>query len=204
MKEKYNLFQNCHFSAIRTLTFAPETNTQHIMEKNTLSDGMMAVMLEEEAWKNISYDFNWTEQLLEKYQDKVDWESVCRNSNVTWTVAMLEKFRKRIDWKALSGSTSQKSILCPEVVEKFENCWDWSELSGNEDLPLETVEKMADRIVWKELVNTYRGAGENRFYEEIMRKFSDRIPASVLKDSRLWYAIVDKKADEIVKEICLG
>jgi len=174
------------------------------MEKYTLNDGMMAVMLEEDAWKSVSGDFNWTEQLLEKYQDKVDWESVCRNSNVTWTVAMLEKFRKRIDWKALSGSTSQKSILCPEVVEKFENCWDWSELSGNEDLPLETVEKMADRIVWKELVNSYRGSDENRFYEEIMRKFSDRIPASVLKDSRLWYAIVDKKADEIVKEICLG
>lgn len=203
MKEKYNLFQNCHFSAIRTLTFAPETNTQHIMEKNTLSDGMMAVMLEEEAWKNISYDFNWTEQLLEKYQDKVDWESVSRSSNVTWTVAMLEKFRKRIDWKELS-STGQKSILCPEVVEKFENCWDWSELSGNGDLPLETVEKMADRIVWKELVNSFRGFDEIRFYEELLRKFSDRIPASVLKGSRLWNALVDKKTDEILKEICLG
>lgn len=47
-------------------TFASETNTKHIMEKINLNDGLMAIMLEEEAWKNLSYDFNWTEQLLEK------------------------------------------------------------------------------------------------------------------------------------------
>lgn len=173
------------------------------MEKINLNDGLMAIMLEEEAWKNLSYDFNWTEQFLEKYQDKVDWESVCRSGNVTWTVSMLEKFRKRIDWKELS-STGQKSLLCPEVVEKFENCWDWTVLSGNCDLPMATIEKMADRIVWKEVVNSYRGSDEIAFFDQLLKKFSDRIPASILKDSRLWDALVDKKTDEIMKEICLG
>lgn len=173
------------------------------MEKNTLNDGMMAIMIEEEAWKNLSYDLAWNEQLLEKYQDKVDWEAVSHNSGINWTVAMLEKFRKKIDWKELSG-TSQKSILCPEVVEKFENSWDWTVLSGNGDLPIETIEKMADRIVWKEVVNSYRGSEERVFCEELMRKFSDRIPASVLKDSRLWNTLVEKKQEEIQKRICLG
>lgn len=172
------------------------------MEKINLNDGLMAIMLEEEAWKNLSYDFNWTEQLLEKYQDKLDWESVSRSSNVHWTVPMLEKFRRKIDWKELSG-TCQKSLLCPEVVEKFENCWDWTVLSGNSYLPMATVEKMADRIVWKEVVNSYRSSDEYAFYEKLLEKFSDRIPASILKDSRLWNVLVEKKQEEILQRICL-
>ena len=173
------------------------------MEKNTMNDGMMASMLEEEAWKNLSYDLAWNEQLLEKYQDKVDWEGVCHNSEVHWTVQMLEKFRKKIDWKELSR-TNQKSLLCPEVVEKFENCWDWTELSGNCYLPMDTIEKMADRIVWKELVNSYPSSDERGFFEELLNKFSDRIPASILKDSRLWSNLVEKKQEEIQRRICLG
>ena len=202
MRKKFESFSSCHFLATQGNTFATETNIKHIMEKNNLNDGMMAIMIEEEAWKNLSYDLAWNEQLLEKYQDKVDWEGVCHNGNVNWTVSMLEKFRKKIDWKELSG-TCQKSLLCPEVVEKFENCWDWTVLSGNSYLPMATVEKMADRIVWKEAVNSYRSSDEYVFYEQLLEKFSDRIPASVLKDSRLWNTLVEKKQEEIQKSICL-
>ena len=202
MKEKNNIFPNCHFSAIYALTFASETNTKHIMEKLNLNDGLMAIMLEQDAWYNLSYEFNWNEQLLEKYQDKLDWESVSRSSNIHWTVPMLEKFRHKIDWKELSG-TCQKSILCLEVVEKFENYWDWTVLSGNNYLPMATVEKMADRIVWKEAVNSYRSSDEDVFYEQLLEKFSDRIPASILKDSRLWNVLVEKKQEEILQRICL-
>jgi hypothetical protein len=66
-----------------------------------------------------------------------------------------------------------------------------------------TVEKMADRIVWKEVVNSYRSSDEYAFYEQLLEKFSDRIPASILKDSRLWDALVEKKQEEILQRICL-
>jgi hypothetical protein len=66
-----------------------------------------------------------------------------------------------------------------------------------------TVEKMADRIVWKEVVNSYRSSDEYVFYEQLLEKFSDRIPASILKDSRLWDALVEKKQEEILQRICL-
>ena len=124
------------------------------------------------------------------------------NLNDGLMAIMLEKFRRKIDWKELRG-TCQKSLLCPEVVEKFESCWDWTVLSGNDDLPMATVEKMADRIVWKEVVNSYRSSDEYAFYEQLLEKFSDRIPASILKDSRLWNVLVGKKQDEILQRICL-
>ena len=30
----------------------------------------------DEAWKELSGNYNWSESLLEKYQDKVDWHEV--------------------------------------------------------------------------------------------------------------------------------
>jgi hypothetical protein len=52
-------------------------------------------------------------------------------------------------------------------------------------------------------VNSYRSSDEYAFYEELLEKFSDRIPASILKDSRLWDALVEKKQEEILQRICL-
>jgi hypothetical protein len=70
------------------------------MDNKKLKEGMLALQLEEEAWKELSRDIPWTEDLLERYKDKVDWEAVCNNSDIHWSVAMLEKFRKQIDWTA--------------------------------------------------------------------------------------------------------
>ena len=136
-------------------------------------------------------------------KDKVDWECISMNSSIHWTVAMLQKFQGRIDWKALSR-TGQKSLLCPEVVGKFENRWDWSELSGNSDLPEDTIEKFADRIVWRELLNSYRGRDEKLFSMAFLHKFEKYISASILKESNLWDALVDEKRDDLLKSICLG
>ena len=172
------------------------------MEKTSLNEGIMALILEEEAWKQLSFDLAWTEPLLEKYQDKVDWEAVCNNSSVLWNVSMLEKFRHKIDWKALSGS-AQTSILSPEVVSRFAACWDWNELSGNNNLPVDTIEKMADRIVWKALLNSYH-YNDRFFSSEFFRKFEKHITASVLKDSNLWDAMVEEKKEELKRSICLG
>ena len=39
------------------------------MEKINLAEGLMAQMMEEEAWKRLSGSFGFTLQMLEKYQD---------------------------------------------------------------------------------------------------------------------------------------
>ena len=114
---------------------------------------------------------------------------------------MLEKFKNRIDWARLS-STSQKSILTPEVVEKFKDRWSWKELSENTDLPLATIRRMADYIDWRALIDQgYRG---ELFGVAFLKEFEDRIPASAFKDSWLWHRIVDEKEELIRAEIALG
>lgn len=41
----------------------------------TIKDDFMQRIATEEAWKSLSEDFAWTEALLEKNCDKVDWQS---------------------------------------------------------------------------------------------------------------------------------
>lgn len=171
------------------------------MEKTNLNDGLMAQMIEEEAWKDLSGDYPWSEALLERFKDKVDWEEVSSNRDVLWTVSMLEKFKNRIDWCALSR-TSGKSLLIPEVVEQFKDRWDWKELSENYELPIETIRKMADYIDWKALIDCrYR---DDIYSMEFLKEFEERIPASSFKNSGLWKRIVDDKVEKLRAEIILG
>ncbi len=79
-------------------------------------------ILDEEAWQKLSVEFPWSEQLLEKYQDKVDWKAVSVNDNMVWTASMLEKFKHFIDWDQLSRCTHQ-CILTAEMLERFKEYW---------------------------------------------------------------------------------
>ena len=45
------------------------------MEK-TINDEFMQQVATEQACKELSEEFSWTESLLEKYSDKVDWKEI--------------------------------------------------------------------------------------------------------------------------------
>lgn len=149
------------------------------MEKINLCEGVVAQMMDTEAWGNVSGDFPFSEAQLEKYADKLDWKEVSGNTNIFWSVQMLEKFKRRIDWTALSRCLQEENVSA-ELLEKFKDNWNWEELSDNN---WSCCEKLAT--------------------EEFIRKYSDRIPACDFKDSRLWREMVEKKEKEIKKQICL-
>ena len=52
------------------------------MDKVNLAEGLMAQMMEEEAWSSLSGDFGFTLQMLEKYQDRLDWNEISENTNI--------------------------------------------------------------------------------------------------------------------------
>lgn len=74
----------------------------------TLSNDFMQKIATEEAWKELSGDFQWNESLLEKYQDKVDWHEVSENTNILWTIPMVQKFKNRIDWDSSPDMQKKK------------------------------------------------------------------------------------------------
>ena len=159
------------------------------MEKINLAEGLMAQMMEEEAWKNLSRNFGFTIQMLEKYQDKLDWKEVSENTTIVWTMDILEKFKKRISWKAFSEYCDE-SVLTPEIIERFKEHFDWHALSSKSDLPMFIYDKYSDLLDWKKIINTYdRRERLNRAFFE---KYRDYIPASAFKDSTLWENIVDE------------
>lgn len=171
------------------------------METKKASYDQMFQNIESEAWSNLSRDYHWNESLLEMYKDKVDWDEITSNHDIEWNVSMLEKFKDKINWKILS-STTQNSLLVPEILERFIDRWDWKELSKNCHIPIETIRKMADYIDWKELITyNYR---EDIYGMAFYKEFADRIPESDLKDSCLWHVIVEEKVTTLRSVLALS
>ena len=122
------------------------------MATKKLTNEFMEKVLNDSAWKELSNDFQWTEQMLEKHKNNVDWKEISQNRNIVWTPAMLEKFKKQIDWKELSG-ISCETILTEECFEQFKDYWNWSELSDNENFSLtyELIDRFIDLWDWSSL-----------------------------------------------------
>ena len=161
----------------------------------------MEKIMEDEAWKKLSSDFPWTEKMLEKFQNKVDWEEVSNNYNMLWTPSMLDKFKWKIDWHQLSGKSSE-ALMITENIERFKDYWDWKELSVNDSLAWseQLIERFIDYWDWERLLNNYfldNKILNNKFFE----KYQDRIPASKLQNSNLWDNMVEEEKQKIIARI---
>lgn len=171
------------------------------MEQKT-NDEFMRNILVEEAWKDLSLGFAWSEPLLEKYQDRVSWEDISLNPYIRWTIPMVGKFSKRINWKIFSACAVEK-VLTPKLVEAFKDKWDWHELSGNPELHLsyEQMEKYADLLDWVELISEEDFSVPDGKGIDFYEKFCEYIPASKLQGSTLWCEMLEQQRAELVGEI---
>lgn len=173
------------------------------MATKTLSNDFMQQIADEAAWKGLSGNLSWTEALLEKYQDKVDWQEVTMNLNILWTIPMLQKFKHRIHWDKLSECVGN-NVLTENCIETFKNKWNWTELSRNcrFSLTIELLEKFANYWDWDEIINgrsdeLYSNVNAIEFYE----RYKEYIPAAKLQNSILWYIIVNQRECQIMAEI---
>lgn len=170
------------------------------MTTRRLSNEFMEEMLNDAAWEDLAADFAWTEQLLEKYEDKLNWEKISDNVNILWTQSMLDKFRNRIDWNALS-SNSNKLLFTKANLIRFKNYWNWSELSSNNFFKPspDILEELKDMFNWGELINRYF---EDELYSfDFLEQVIDKIPLSQLQTSQLWSSIVNSRTKELTIEI---
>lgn len=171
------------------------------MATRTLGDDFMQRIADEGAWKELSSDLGWTETLLEKYQDRIDWQELSENRNILWTVPMLQKFKHRINWEKLSRCADE-NILTENCIETFEEKWNWTELSCNSSINSYLLEKFADKWDWESIIDCYNQklfSNENaiEFYE----RYKGYIPAAKLQYSNLWNEIVEQRKHQILLEI---
>ena len=156
----------------------------------------------DEAWKELSGTYSWSESLLEKYQDRVDWHDVSENPFILWTIPMIQKFKNRIDWDKFSRH-ARTETLTEAFIDAFKDKWNWTELSENSAMELthELLEKYADKWNWETIIdscecNIFDEKGID-FYE----RYKDYIPASKLQQSMLWKEIVKQQKIQLINEI---
>lgn len=170
------------------------------MTTENLNNDFMEQVIEDLAWKEISSNQPWSEQLLDKYKDKVHWGEISGNSEVVWTSSMLDKYKSRIDWDELSESRS-KNLFSIEILEKYKSYWNWSNLSSNRWIKFDKdmLNRFADKWNWKELISNREL--DAMFSAEFLKEFYHYIPASALQSSSLWDKLVEDKSEELISKI---
>ena len=168
--------------------------------KKSFGDAIVSQELNKEAWKKLSREFKWNEELLRKYRSEIDWEVLSENTEMLWTASILENFKGYIDWKVLSGYAPE-GLLTPKIIEQFADRWDWHELLDNSNLKLSyaLLDKFADKWDWVRIINRWHD--EELYTPDFVERYKEFIPAKEFQGSNLWDALVEKRFDELVEEI---
>lgn len=168
--------------------------------KRSFGDAIVAEEINKEAWKQLSREFKWNEELLKKYRGDIDWEGLSSNSEMLWTGSILDYFKGYIDWKEFSGYAPAK-LLKPKIIERFADKWDWHELSDNSNMELSfaLLDKFADKWDWERIIN--RWSDESLYSHEFFERYKEHIPAKVFVGSKLWKKLVEKRFGELAEEI---
>lgn len=170
------------------------------MGTNDLNKDFMEKAMEDAVWKELSEELAWSESLMERHKENIDWTKVSKNRNILWSLSMLENFKNILDWNILSGSSAEH-LFSLGNLEKFEKYWNWSELSQNSSIKFnfQLIDHFVDNWVWKELINNW--ALDELYNEEFLNRYSRYMPASELQYSRLWSKIIDIKKEKLASSI---
>ncbi len=171
------------------------------MTCNQVSDEMIQSIISAKAWDEISGNFGLTEEMLERYADKLNWNEVSKNSEIHWTVKLIEKWADRLNWEELSES-SNDYLLTPDVIAYFVNRWNWRVLSRNHSLKLDYtfIDRFIDKWDWSELIECW---GREDLYNKVFfDRYRSHIPLTpFLDNSRLVNEMVEREAEQIKKEL---
>jgi hypothetical protein len=176
------------------------------MNTENFNEAFFAQVREEEVWKELLQgddDFVWTEALIERFQDKIDWKLLSGNRSVQWTTRLLDKYKEKLDWDDLSNSHVER-LFTSENLRKFQSYWNWSNLSNNSSVgwTAEKIEEFKDLIQWDKFIDYYGCYSEYIMHPQaFFDKYKGRFSVSAFKDSSLWDAMVEKHKKQLIAEI---
>ena len=177
------------------------------MNNNKLSMEALNELRTLSAWKQMSQEFPWNEEQLERFKNNVDWNSVSANEIVAWSISLIERFKNRLNWKVLSQNNSNH-LFQPEIIRAFADYWDWSALSGLSGWTLSLIEEFKERIDWGELVDNRLLDDESFLNEAFLIKYYDYIQfpeflfnTSYCSRTRLWYKLCEETYKKLSDEV---
>ena len=129
---------------------------------------------ERAVWKKLSSELRWTEVLLTKYANQVDWEEISSNENVLWTESLLRKFADKLDWEELSRNDAF-ALLSPDIIRPFASYWHWESKTDRTAWTPKFVDEMKDHLDWKTLFLS-ASYEEQEFYFKEYFEYISRLP----------------------------
>ncbi|MBQ6167957.1 MAG: hypothetical protein IJK41_11105 [Muribaculaceae bacterium] len=171
----------------------------------TINDEFMQQVATEQAWQKLAEEYAWTEDLLEKYADKLDWKLISTNRVIRWTIPMLKKFSRKLNWEEVSERIDN-DWFTEAHIEALKDKWDWSVLVRNYQLSEKLIDKYIDYIDWPSLIGAegyYCGLPRDDSFDAVSfyEKYKEHISMSTFQKSDLWDKIVEQRRKELMAEI---
>jgi hypothetical protein len=76
-------------------------------------------------------NFESSIDVIEKYVDRWDWDSLSANADIHWTLGLIKKFEKRLNWTALSSNRALP--WTGDLIALYLNQWDWGSFETFDD-----------------------------------------------------------------------
>lgn len=156
----------------------------------------LSSVLNAEVWKKVS-DESLSMEMIEKFQDKLDCETLSQNRNILWTTAGIAKFAGKINWSDFSQYCNA-NILTEENLHKFKEKWNWKTLSSRDEIynNWTLLDKFVDMMDWADIIDNW----DIERAEEFIERYQQYIPLNKFQTSRLWDKLVEVKAERLLKE----
>lgn len=168
--------------------------------RKSFGDAIVSQELNKEAWKKLSREFKWNEELLRKYRSEIDWDILSRNTEMLWTTSILDNFKNYINWRELSACADER-LLIQKIIEQFADRWDWHELSGNYNLKLSyaLLDSFADKWDWSAIINNCNG--DNFKPTVFFERYKEYISVEDFGRSILWDMLLEERTEELRQRI---
>jgi len=146
------------------------------MNKENLKE-TLETLRNKEAWKIVSGEMKLTPELVQFYEDEIDWDELSCNYEMHWTEALVTQYKKKINWTFLSNTLfrSKEKLENAEhlkIVRNLQSEMDWDSLSESY-LPTrkEYLKEFAEHWNWENIAEN----DDILWTNDLFIEFEDRL-----------------------------
>lgn len=161
-----------------------------VLGTNFASDSEM-----EKNWAYISINPKLTEELINKYHDKILMGIIDYRSLKNCSIDFFRKYKNELNWMIISLNP----ILSEEMIEEFKDVLYWQYIVVNTKLSDKLIEYALTRECTSYTVATYQNLSEE-FIEKHSKLFLNEV--CVYKYHKISNEFIQKHINDFTKEIC--